>query len=73
MDELKITSKIMTKIISKGIAMVIKKKLGYNVDIQVHEIRATVNDGKAHVYLNAEGDVDVKEFKKFTKSIGLED
>ena len=73
MDELKITSKIMTKIISKGIAMVIKKKLGYNFDIQVHEIRATVNDGKAHVYLNAEGDVDIKEFKKFTKSIGLED
>ena len=73
MDELKITSKIMTKIISKGIAMVIKKKLGYNVDIQVHEIRATVNDGKAHVYLNAEGDVDITEFKKFTKSIGLED
>lgn len=73
MDELKITSKIMTKIISKGIAMVIKKKLGYNVDIQVHEIRATVNDGKAHVYLNAEGDVDINELKKFTKSIGLED
>ena len=73
MDELKITSKIMTKIISKGIAMVIKKKLGYNVDIQVHEIRATVNDGKVHVYLNAEGDVDINEFKKFTKSIGLED
>ena len=73
MDELKITSKIMTKIISKGIAMVIKKKFGYNVDIQVHEIRATVNDGKAHVYLNAEGDVDINEFKKFTKSIGLED
>lgn len=73
MDELKIASKIMTKIISKGIAMAIKNKFGYNVDIQVHEIRATVNDGKAHVYLNAEGDVDIKEFKKFTKSIGLED
>ena len=53
MDELKITSKFMTKIISKGISMAVKKKLGYNIDIQVHEIRATVNDGKAHVYLNA--------------------
>lgn len=73
MDELKIASKIMTKIISKGITMAIKKKLGYNVDIQVHEIRATVNDGKAHVYLNAEGDVDINEFKKFTKVVGLED
>ena len=73
MDELKIASKIMTKIISKGIAMAIKKKLGYNVDIQIHEIRATVNEGRAHVYLNAEGDVDINEFKKFTKLIGLED
>ena len=73
MDELKITSKFMTKIISKGIAMAVKKKLGYNINIQVHEIRATVNDGRAHVYLNAEGDVNVNEFKKFTKSIGLED
>ena len=73
MDELKITSKFMTKIISKGIAMAVRKKLGYNIDIQVHEIRATVNDGKAHVYLNAEVDVDIKETKKFTKSIGLED
>lgn len=73
MDELKITSKFMTKIISNGISMAVKKKLGYNIDIQVHEIRATVNDGKAHVYLNAEGDVDINEFKKFTKSIGLED
>lgn len=72
MDELKITSKFMTKIISNGISMAVKKKLGYNIDIQVHEIRATVNDGKAHVYLNAEGDVDINEFKKFTKSIGLE-
>ena len=73
MDELKIASKIMTKIISKGITMAIKKKPGYNVDLQVHEIRATVNDGKAHIYLNAEGDVDINEFKKFTKVIGLED
>lgn len=73
MDELKITSKFMTKIVSKGIAMALKKKLGCKVDIQLHELRATVNDGKAHVYLNAEGDVDINEFKKFTKVIGLED
>ena len=73
MDELKITSKFMTKIISKGIAMAVKKKLGYNINIQVHEIRATVNDGRAHVYLNAEGDINVNEFKKITKVIGLED
>lgn len=73
MDELKITSKLMTAIISKSIAMVVKKKFGYQVDIQIHEISATVDDGKAHIHLNAEGDVGIDEFKKFTKVIGLED
>lgn len=73
MDELKITSKLMTKIVSKGIEVALKKKLGYKIDIQVHEIAVTVNDGNAHVYLNAEGDVNINEFKKFTKAIGLED
>jgi len=73
MDELKITSKLMTKIVSKAIKSAVKKKLGYNIDVQLHELTATINDGKAHVYLNVEGDVNVNEFKKFTKVIGLED
>lgn len=73
MDELKITSKLMTAIVSKGIEKALKKKLGCKIDIRVHEIGITVNDEKAHVYLNAEGDVNINEFKKFTKVIGLED
>lgn len=73
MDELKIKSKLLTNIVSKIIRSTVKKKLGYDIDIQLHELTATINDGKAHVYINAEGDVDVKEFKKFTKVIGLED
>lgn len=73
MDELKIKSKLLTNIVSKIIRSAVKKKLGYDIDIQLHEFTATINDEKAHVYINAEGDVDVNEFKKFTKVIGLED
>lgn len=73
MDELKIKSKLLTNIVSKIIRSTVKKRLGYDIDIQIHELTATINDGKAHVYINAEGDVDVKEFKKFAKIIGLED
>ena len=73
MDELKIKSKLLTSIISKIIRSAVKKKLGYDIDVQLHELTATINDEKAHVYINAEGDVDVKEFNKFTKIIGLED
>lgn len=73
MDELKIKSKLLTNIVSKIIRFTVKKKLGYDIDIQLHELTATINDGKAHIYINAEGDVDAKEFKKFAKVIGLED
>lgn len=73
MDELKIKSKLLTNFVSKIIMSTVKKKLGYDIDVQLHELTATINDGKAHIYINAEGDVDVKEFKKFTKVIGLED
>ena len=73
MDELKIKSKLLTNIVSKIIRSTVKKKLGYDIYVQLHELTTIINDGKAHVYINAEGDVDVKEFKKFTKVIGLED
>lgn len=73
MDELKIKSKLLTNIVSKIIRSAVKKKLGYDIDIQLHELTATINDRKAHVYINAEGDVDINEFKRFTKVIGLED
>ena len=73
MDELKIKSKLLTNMVSKIIRSTVKKKLGYDIDIHLYELTATINDGKAHIYINAEGNVDVKEFKKFTKVIGLED
>ena len=54
MDELKITSKFMTKIVSKIVEVILKKKLGYKIDIQVNRIDVTFDDGKAHFGVDLE-------------------
>lgn len=71
MDELKIKSGFMRGIASKLVAKAIHKKFGYKVDIQINDIDVVVTDGKAHVHLNADGEIDSNEFKKFTKFIGM--
>lgn len=72
MDELKITSKFMTKIVSKIVEVILKKKLGYKIDIQVNRIDATFDDGKAHFGVDLEGSLDQNEFVKLMKVTGLE-
>lgn len=71
MDEMKITSKFTTNMISKLIKMVLSKKLGYNVDIQLNAINATIVDGKTHVHLDVDAELDKEELAKILKNIGL--
>ena len=47
MDEMRIVSKFTRGIISKAIKMVIRKKTGYNIDIQLNEAITTVNDSSS--------------------------
>ena len=54
MDEMRIVSKFTRGIISKAIKMVIRKKTGYNVDIQLNEAITTINDGKTHLHLDVD-------------------
>jgi hypothetical protein len=61
MDEMKIVSNFTRGIISKILKKVIKKKTGYNMDIQLNSITTTVSDGKTHVHL----------VMKILKSIGF--
>ena len=44
MDEMRIVSKFTRGIISKAIKMVIRKKTGYNIDIQLNEAITTISD-----------------------------
>ena len=69
MDELKVTSKFMTMMISKLVKTVIYKKFGYDVNIRINEIGITSVDENIHVHLNVDGDINSDEFKKFTKFI----
>ena len=71
MDEMKIGSKFTTGIISKLLSMVIRKKLGYEVELKLNEVNATVIDGKTHVHLDVDAELEKEELMKILTSIGL--
>ena len=58
MDEMRIVSKFTRGIISKAIKIVIRKKTGYNIDIQLNEAITTINDGKTHLHLDVDAELD---------------
>ena len=51
--------------------MVIRKKLGYDVQLKLNEVTATVNDGKTHVHLDVDAELTKEELNKILASIGL--
>lgn len=71
MDEMKIKSTFMTNTISKLVGMALRKKLGYDIDIQVNEVNATSIDGRTRVHLDVDAEISKDELVKLLKSIGL--
>ncbi|SCJ64105.1 Uncharacterised protein [uncultured Clostridium sp.] len=71
MDEMRIVSKFTRGIISKAIKMVIRNKTGYNIDIQLNEAITTISDGKTHLHLDVDAELDKDELMSILKSIGL--
>lgn len=71
MDEMRIVSKFTSGIISKAIKMIIRKKTGYNIDIQLNEAVTTVSDGKTHLHLDVDAELNKDELMSILKSIGL--
>lgn len=74
MDEmkLKLSTKIMRGIVAKLIAMAIKKKFGYKVDIQLNDLDINIIDGQTNVKTNVELKLDSNEFMKIMKDIGAD-
>lgn len=74
MDEmkLKLSTKFMRGIIAKLVTKLIRKKFGYNVEIQLNELDVTYVDGKAHLHTNVDLELNNEEFMKIIKSIGLD-
>lgn len=71
MDEMKIGSKLMKNLIAKLVKRAVKKKVGYEVDIQLNELTATVTDGTAHIHLSVDAEMGKDEFAKILKTVGL--
>lgn len=71
MDEMKIGSKFTTGIISKLAALAIRKKFGYDIKLNLNEINATVVDGKTHIHLDVDAELEKDELTKILKNIGL--
>lgn len=73
MDELKIRTKFMRGMLSKALELIIRKKTGYNVKIQLNAIDVQVTEGRANFRFDINGDLSTEEFKKLSRLIGLED
>ena len=73
MDELKIRTKFMRGMLSKALELMIRKKTGYNVKIQLNAVDVQVTEGRVNFHLDINGDLSTEEFKKLSRLIGLED
>ena len=74
MDEMnvKLSTRFMRGIVSKLISKAIYKKIGYKVDIQLHELDIKIIDGETRILTNVEAKVNSDEFMKIMKTIGVD-
>lgn len=70
MDEMRIVSKFTRNVISKILKMVLCKKTGYEIDIQLNDVQATIVEGKTHIHLDMDAEIDKEELLKILKNIG---
>lgn len=71
MDEMRITSVFTREIVSKFLRKVIRKKTGYEVDIQLNDVTTTIQNGKTHLHVDIDAELDKDELIKILKNIGL--
>lgn len=71
MDEMKLESKLTRGLASKVIKWFIRNKTGIDVEVDLGAFRTTIIDGKAHVHLDVDLELNKDELEKLTKSISL--
>lgn len=69
MDELNIKTEFMRGLASKMLASMIRKKLGYRVNIKIQDLNISISENEASIQLNMDANMNIDEFKKFTKFI----
>lgn len=71
MDEMKIVSGFTKGIVSKIVRMVLRKKMGCDANILLNELNVSINDGKTHIHLDLDAELEKEELLKLLKNIGL--
>lgn len=71
MDEMKITSAFLTGVISTMIRKTLQKKLGYNIDIKLNEVKIDIVDGKTHAHIDMDCGVEKDEFVRILRGANL--
>ena len=71
MDELKLnlSSKLMRGIVTKLISKAVYKKTGYKIGIELNNINVEVINGRAHIHINADAEIDNYELMKIVRTI----
>lgn len=72
MDEMKIVSKFTRGIVSKIVKAALKKKFGYDVDILLNELNVTITDGKTHLHMDVDAELEGSELMKILKNVGVD-
>lgn len=70
MDEMKIKSDWLRKLVSRYIMGLIKKKTGYDVKVDIGQIYVSVDDGDmAHVHLEVNADMNKADLEKIADDL----
>ena len=69
MDIFKITSKVVKDVLNGFLTKIIKKKWGYDIDIQINDLDLRVVGGKVLLQLNANAEMTQDEFTKISKKL----
>lgn len=73
MDELKmsLSTKFMRGIVTKIISKAILKKTGYNINIQLNEIKLETVDGKVCLHADVDAEINNEDFINIIKNKDL--
>lgn len=73
MDELKliVSTKFMRNLITKILAKAIRKKTGYQVDIQINAIKAETYNGKIRIHLDVDSEMNSEDLMNALKTRDL--
>lgn len=71
MDELKLklSTKFMRNLLAGYISRVLRKKLGYEVEVDIEEVSIETVDGKVKLHLNVGAEVNNDEFMRIVKRL----